>query len=223
MNSGILCALPTVAIRKNCWSQVTTWKTDQLGPLPGIVLKVSSCVKTPKLWILRLQLSLGMLPKVRCHHNEISSPCAPGDSAETGLPCTGQEKYLTETGSHSHECPLGNEKEPQASKHTNQMGQRPHGISRVVIPELIFALKLGLSFWIQELLQRQRPKQLPYSTGKLKQMKSNSSKVNILHLSTSHIYSMHMALHPAPLSAPVVQVRFHEYFPSHMDKATSQK
>lgn len=73
MNSGILCALPTMAIKKNCWTQVTTRKPDQLDPLPGIVLKVSPCVKTPRLCILSLQPSLGMLPKVRGHHNGTSN------------------------------------------------------------------------------------------------------------------------------------------------------
>lgn len=49
-------------------------KNRPLGPTSG---DSSPCVETPKLCILSLQLSLGMLPKARCHHNGTFSPCAP--------------------------------------------------------------------------------------------------------------------------------------------------
>lgn len=49
-------------------------KNRPIGPTSG---DSSPCVKTPRLCILSLQLSLGMLPKARCHHNGTFSPYAP--------------------------------------------------------------------------------------------------------------------------------------------------
>lgn len=125
MNSGILCALPTMAIKKNCWTQVTTRKPDQLDPLPGIVLKVSPCVKTPRLCILSLQPSLGMLPKVRGHHNGTSSYVHQATLQRQVSPAPDRKSVITETGSHSHECPLENKKELQASSTPNRRDNVP--------------------------------------------------------------------------------------------------